>query len=525
MALREYSPNQKVMFWLPPRDVLPEDHLCFVIDEIVEQLDLSIFPDRVGTVGAPAYDSRLLIKVLFYGYATGTFSSRGLMKAVRENLVYTFLTRQQFPDFRTISDFRKDNLEAVKNIFVQIVRISREMGMIKLGRVAIDGTKLKANANKEKTYTEDELKEEIEEIEKALKEGVKIDEEEDNKHGRDNSGEEMPEELRKSYQRIEKLKSAIKELKSKGMERINLTDPDSKCMKVEKYEMNYNCQASVDDGEGIIISADVTMSPADQRQLKPQVNQIEVNTGKLPEKLSADAGYHSMDNLSYLEDKSIDGYIPDMDQARAKKHKYKGKEQLFDKHKFRYVKEKDIYICPEGREIPKWRYHKKQKVTIYRGEGCENCISRGLCTRSKCGIRLISRYDNEEVLEEMRIKMESEEGKGEYRKRGMIIEPLFGHFKENLKFRQFYCRGQRKVLGEFLLLCIGYNLKKIAMIKKRRASGVIQAETKGQMEHPATAVNDLGRNSINTQIKGFFLIRFFYLKNLGQLSPRFGGFC
>jgi len=111
-----------------PRYILPEDHLCFVVDEIVERLDLSIFPDKAGTVGAPAYHPCLLVKVLFYGYATGTFSSRGLMRAVRENLAYTFLTRQQFPDFRTISDFRKDNLEVIKNIFMQIVRVSREMG-------------------------------------------------------------------------------------------------------------------------------------------------------------------------------------------------------------------------------------------------------------------------------------------------------------------------------------------------------------------------------------------------------------
>ena len=175
-------------------------------------------------------------------------------------------------------------------------------------------------------------------------------------------------------------------------------------------------------------------------------------------------------------------------------------------------------------------------ITLYRGEGCEACISRSLCTKSKSGIRLLSRFDNEELLEKMRIKMESEEGKKEYKKRDMTIELLFGHFKENLKFRQFYCRRRRKVLGEILLLCIGYNLKKIATIKKRSASGIIQPGTDEQMEHPATAVNDLGRSSINNSfiaqiirgtwvIKRFFLIRFFYLKNIGQLTPRFGGFC
>jgi transposase len=521
------------MFWLPPRDVLPEDHLCFVVDEIVEQLDLSYIPDKSGTVGAPAYDSRLLIKILFYGYATGTFSSRGLMKAARENLAYTFLTRQQFPDFRTISDFRKDNLEAVKNIFMQIVRVSREMGMVRLGRVALDGTRIKANANKDRTYTEDELREEIKEIEGALKEGIRIDEEEDEKHGRDNSGEEMPEHLRKSCQRIEKLKAAINELKSKGTKRINLTDSDSKSMKAGKFEMNYNCQASVDDGEGIIVSADVTTNPADQTQLKSQVEQIEVNTGKLPEKLVADAGYHSTNNLSYLENKSIDGYIPSGVQAMENKHKYKGKEQHFEKHKFTYVKEEDIYLCPQGKKLTRWQYLKKDRITIYRGKECKACISQSLCTRSKYGRRLISRFDDEEVLERMRIKMESEAGKGEYKKRSMTIEPLFGHFKENLKFRQFYCRGQRKVLGEFLLLCIGYNLKKVATIKKRRASGVIQPEIDEKMEHPACpatavakAVNNLDRNkSFIAQFRLFFLIRFSYFRKLEQLSPTFCGFC
>lgn len=524
MALREYSPKQKIMFWLPPQDALPEDHLCFVVDEIVEQLDLSIFPDRAGTVGAPAYDSRLLIKVLFYGYATGTFSSRGLMRATQENLAYTFLTRQQFPDFRTMSDFRKDNLPAIKDIFIQIVRVSREMGMVKLGRVAIDGTRLKANANKEKTYTEDELKKEIEEIENALKKGIEIDIEEDKRYGENNSGEEMPEHLRKSYQRIEKLKSAMKELRSKGTKRINLTDPDSKCMKKGKYEMDYNCQASVDDGNGIIVSADVTTNPSDQTQLKSQVEQIEINTGKLPEKVLADAGYHSMANLSYLEGKNIDGYIPSGDQARAKKKKYKDKEQPFDKDKFTYVKEEDIYLCPEGRKLTKWRYQRKQRVTIYRGEGCKDCVSRGLCTRSKCGVRLLSRYDKEEVLERMRIKLESEEGKVEYKKRGITIELLFGHIKENLKFRQFYCRGRKKVLGEFLLLCIGYNLKKILAIEKRRRESSVEAH-KIQTKEESTVCDDSINESVITQIKRFFLVKIFYLRKLELTSQKFSGFC
>ena len=319
----------------------------------------------------------------------------------------------------------------------------------------------------------------------------------------------------------------MRELKSKEMQRINITDSDSKCMKTGKYEMDYNCQASVDDGKGIIVSADVTTSPADQTQLKSQVEQIEVNTGRLPEKLVADAGYHSVDNLSYLENKSIDGYIPSEDQARAKKRKYRDKEQPFDKHKFTYVKEKDIYLCPQGKELTRWQYHKKKKLTIYKGEGCESCISRSLCTRSKVGIRLLSRFDSEEALEKMRIKMESEEGKGEYKKRSMTIEPLFGHFKENLKFRQFYCRGRKKVLGEFLLLCIGYNLKKIATIKRERTVSIIQPDADKQ--------GNLGTSkSFLARFISFFsdardrcgvLKRFFYLKKLGQLNPKFGGFC
>ena len=128
MALREYRPEQKLLFWSPPQDVLPPDHLCFIVDDLVEALDFSLLPDRSKTPGSPAYDPRLLVKVLFYGYATGTFSSRKLMRACREQLPYTYLTRQQYPDHRTISDFRKNNLEFVRVAFREIVKMAIEIG-------------------------------------------------------------------------------------------------------------------------------------------------------------------------------------------------------------------------------------------------------------------------------------------------------------------------------------------------------------------------------------------------------------
>ncbi len=455
MALREYLSKQTQLFWAPPEDVLPPDHLCFVIDEIVEQLDFSSLPDRSKTRGHPAYDPRLLTKILFYGYATGTFSSRALMRACREHLPYTFLTRQQFPDFRTISDFRKDNRDFVERAFVQIVKLAQELGLRKMGTVALDSTKIKANASRAATLRDEKLEEEID---KALKEAIEIDREEDKKFGRDKTGEEQPEGLRSAKERLRRLKEAKKKLEEKERAFINVTDPETTFESKGKALIpSYTAQAAISE-DGIIVDASVRDNPSDSGGLPEAIEHMKENLEQTPDRLLADSGYYSIKNLKLLKEEDIEGYIPSQQQARDSKDKYE--EKPFSREHFTYDPKRDLYICPSGKELLLWR--KNKKYINYRGISCTGCPCEKECIRGKSPYRIVSRSVDEQVLEEMRERIKSEEGKLIYAKRKTMIEPLFGHIKHNLRFRQFMRRGRQAVQVEWLLLCIGKNIRTLA---------------------------------------------------------------
>jgi len=455
MALRGYNPEQGTLFWAGPEDVLPPEHLCFMVDEIVEELDFNSLPNRRRTPGNPAYDPRLLVKVLFYGYATGTFSSRMLKRSCREQLPYSYLTRQQFPDHRTINDFRKDNWEFLEKTFVQIVKLAREMGLGKLGTVALDSTKIKANASRSATMRGDELEKEIEE---SLKSAIEIDRQEDERFGEDQSGDEQPEGLGNSKERLKRLREAKKKLEEKDRTFINVTDPEATFeSKGNGLIPSYTAQAAVNE-DGLIVEASVRDNPSDSAGLPEAIEHMKDNLGEKPQRLLIDSGYYSEKNLKTLKEENIEGYIPSQQQARDSKDKYE--KNPFSKEQFTYDSEKDVHICPMGKELVKWTETKK--YIHYRGTQCIDCECKKECVRGKGKSRIVSRSRNEELLEEMRERVRSEEGKRIYAKRKTMIEPLFGHIKHNLRFRQFMRRGKQAVQVEWLLLCIGKNIRTLA---------------------------------------------------------------
>lgn len=463
MAIRDYQPQQYIMLFSQPKEILGEDHLCFVVDDIVENLDISKLPKKKNTPGAPCYDYRLLIKILFYGYATGTFTSRKLMRAAQENIAYLYITRQQTPNFRTISDFRKNHRLFLEDAFVNIVKMAKDLGMVKLGCIALDSTKIKASASKDNHFTQTKLEEEKVRIERAIEEAINKDEEEDKLFGRDKTGDELPADIKGQAERLKKIKELISQAKSTFKDKINSTDPDASYMKDRgKFELGYNCQVAVDTESKLIIEEQTTTTPADQRAVKEQLTSIEENLEEKPRKLLADSGYYSVDNLIYLEEEKIDSYIPHPDEARSKKDIYKIKPQPFDKHHFRYERTTDCYICKEGKTLHRHKNQTKRGLTIYRAKDCLTCKNKSICLRSKTGLRTVSRYDQEELIEKMRLKLSTEHGKKQYRQRAPTVESPFGHFKKNLNFRQFFCRGYKAVSTEFKLLCIGYNIRKIA---------------------------------------------------------------
>ncbi|MBU4346098.1 MAG: IS1182 family transposase [Candidatus Omnitrophica bacterium] len=465
MAVRSYQPQQFMLFFSNPKDILGQDHLCFVVDDIVEHLDLSALTNKQGTVGAPCYDYRLLIKVLFFGYATGTFSSRKIMKSTQENIAYIYLTRQQGPNFRTISDFRKNHRAILEDSFISIVKAAKEIGLIKLGVVSLDSTKIRANASNQKTFTQEELKEQKKRIRDAINEAIKTDDAEDKLYGEDKTGDELPEDIKDQKKRLEKIKQALRKAKELNKEKINITDQDANFMKSSNLiQTNYNCQLAVDNKTELIVSSEVKTCPADSEALQPQVETLQQTFKEKPKELLADSGYYSVDNLVYLEDNQIRGYLPHPDYSRDRKEKFKGKERLFDKQDFRYKRIKDQYICPEGNILRKKTVQSKRELTLYQARDCQQCLKKKLCLRGKAKLRLISRYANEDLLIKMRNRLATKSGRNKYKQRAPAAETPFGHFKKNLGFRQFLCRGQPRVSTEFKLLCIGYNIKKIASL-------------------------------------------------------------
>jgi transposase len=290
----------------PPsvRNLIADDYICLVINDVVDALDLSCLYNKVAYEGNPPYHPAMMLKMLFYAYTKGIFSSRKIAGAIKEDVCFIFLAAWQKPDFRTISDFRKNNLKELGLLFAQVVLLCQQMGMVRLGHVSIDGTKIKANASDKKTYDRRRIDREIA---RWLAKSETTDQKEDHQYGKDKTGDELPEGIRDQQQRLQRLNELKAQLEHSGKEKINMTDPDAVFMKTGSgIKTAYNGQAAVDSAHQVIIAADVTSEAADAGQLLPMVDQAEENLSEPIDELSAGAGYSSGENLKALETRKID---------------------------------------------------------------------------------------------------------------------------------------------------------------------------------------------------------------------------
>ncbi len=403
---RAYLPEQDLL--LPPslRHWLDEDHLVYFVSDVVDQLDLSAIHAvyEQEKRGQPPYDPRLMTKLLVYGYCTGVFSSRRIQKRLQEDIPFKVLAAGNQPDFRTISDFRKIHIETLQNLFEQVLAMALECGSIKLGRVSLDGTKLKANASKHKAMSYGRMKEKQkqlkEEVKQLLAQAEAADEAEDRQYG-SQRGDELPEELRRRETRLAKIREAKKVLeqrardktaaegksaaqaKPEDQDQYNFTDPESRIMK--------------------IVGQAVTEAANDKKQLKPMVELIEQQSGQRPEAILADNGYCSEENLAHLEsaeepERRIEGFIAT------------GKQK-----------------------------HGEHRLPAKRGPLPKDA------TR----------------VERMKRKLQTKVGKGVYAARKCVVEPVFGQIKQARGFRQFLLRGKEKVKGEWALLCLTHNILRL----------------------------------------------------------------
>jgi transposase len=419
---RPYVPEQDLL--LPPslREWLPEDHLAFFVSDLIDQLDLSaitiVYEDEER--GYPPYHPVMLTKVLVYAYCVGVFSSRKIQRRLVEDVAFRVLAAGNEPDFRTIADFRKTHLTALRGFFEQVLRLAREIGAPRVGRVALDSSKVKANASKHKAMSYGRMREKQrqlrDEVKQLLEQAEAADAAEDAEYGPDRRGDELPAELQRRESRLKRIREAKRALEARAKDeaaaagkpaesakpdpkaQYNFTDPESRIMKgPDGFVQAYNVQVAVDDLQ-LIVGHAVTQETNDKKQLMPMITTIERQSGDTPKQLLADAGYCSDESLTAIAATTIDAYI----STRKQKHGERPGP------------------CPRG-PLP----------------------------------------TNATIVDRMSRKLLTKTGAAAYAARKGLVEPVIGQIKHARGFRQFLLRGFEKVQAEWSLVCTTHNILKL----------------------------------------------------------------
>lgn len=440
-TFRPYNPTQSQLLPQSPLDWLPPEHLAFFILDVVGELNLrEIFQHyERDHRGAPPYHPQMMVSLILYGYCVGICSSRAIERKTHEDVAFRVIAAGQHPDHVRISEFRRIHLRALEGLFQQVLKLCQKAGLVKLGHVALDGTKMKANASKHKAMSYDRMKEQEaalrKKVRELLAEAEAVDEEEDRKFGKGRRGDELPEDLRHAQSRLAKIRAAKKELeeearaqqkqkdddgkpgggsssddlpthqiptdedgKPTSKAQRNFTDPESRIQKgADGFVQGYNCQAAVDDKAQVIVAQAVTNQPPDVEHLPPMLAQIKRNCGQVPRNLTADAGYFSEENIAVATQMGV-----------------------------------DIYMATQ-----RWKH--RERPAPPRGRAPTGLTAKELMTR----------------------KVTTKKGMALYARRKTTVEPVFGQIKEARGFRRFLMRGIAKVRGEWSLLCTTHNLLKL----------------------------------------------------------------
>jgi len=501
-----YIQSHKEQAWLLPpsiEELIPEDHICYLVESLVDNLDYQSFDIQYSGAGHPAYHPRILLKLLVIGVLDRVRSSRRLARNARENVVYMYLSEKLTPDFRTISDFRKGNPSLVKEVFKHTVSFAKQEGLLDLSHLSTDGSKVKANASNRKVLTKDELDVLLKFVDGELEEWAKQDTQEDSAFGDLRGSDQLPKQSRKTIWKAaqyyikkiqergpafkedvrDSLQKASQEIEDQGLNKISITDPESRFMKNKKgrIELSYNPQLTVDKA-GFVLANDITQSAHDAGQLQPQVLQTEENLGGFPEHVgwSFDSGYFEGANIKFLADKKIDGYIPDNNEKKA--------VDPFDKKHFQYDVVNDTFRCPENHSVVLVGEHfdkqKNKTIRVYKGTGCPACQSQSRCTKRKDGIRFLKMFPHEVERNVMVAKMKTPQAQEVYKLRQQIVEPAIGDIKENQGLRAFLARGIQGAKIEFSLACAARNLKRIWFsLQKKKGTG----DTRGSNLRPESS--------------------------------------
>ena len=507
---KPYTPKQAMLMPANLDEMIPEGHLVRVVNEIIDRLDIKPLKKQYKGGGTSAYHPKMMLKVLVYAYTQQIFSSRKIAKALRENIHFMWLSGMSQPDHRTINRFRGVIMkEAVESVFYGVVGQLFEMGYVNLEKCFVDGTKIEANANRYsfvwKKSTEKYQANLREKVKKLLKEIEEIEAEEDALY----EDEDYPEvgegktidadAMKKAAEKInqmlredpknKKLKKAKRELEQDFIPReekyeryketlgdrnsFSKTDEDATFMRMKEDHMRngqlkpgYNIQMGTENQ--FITGFSIHQRPGDTSCLKDHLEERERWLGSAPDVLVADAGYGSEENYAYLEDKGIAAYVKYNTFHYEQKKRYR-KKKPYRQENFRYITEKDQYLCPQGKiltyqftkdVISHNGYHSKRRV--YECVDCGSCPVKSECTRSKFNRRLYIGVELLEMRKQARKRLESPEGVKLRSQRPIEVEAVFGRFKHNWGFRRFLLRGIDKVKIEWGLLGLAHNIAKVA---------------------------------------------------------------
>lgn len=467
-------------------DLLPDDHDCYLFDDLIKQIDTSEVDKTYSDQGQKAYHPKRIVGILIYGYSHGVFSSRELEKRCNEDLSFMYIAGKNCPNFRVLSDFRKTHNHFFKDCFKQTVQLALQMKLVSLGHVSLDGSKFKANSSKHKAMSYHYLKAKEEalsaEVDQLIAQANRCDTEEDASY-QNRTGYELPEDLKFKEQRLEAIKAAKAALEAReevlnpgkpidDKKQISFADTDAHIMgKRGDFDYRYNAQISVDGDHQIIVGQHISQRANDQQEVKQGLESIQDNTGALPDKISLDCGYHSGANLEALKEAQVESYVAVVRGEKSADTVLEASNRRLQKSDFIYDEQTDCFSCPGGQQL-RLKRKDKQGGGVYQGDVmvCKSCPYYQRCCQSKTGQARMITTDGYEVLrQEMRDHMERPESKEIYKKRKVIVEPVFGHLK-NGGFRGFCVRGKEKVAGEFSLVCIAYNIKKMV---KSIAAGLV----------------------------------------------------
>ncbi len=471
------SPRKQLVLFSDSLDsLIPQDMPVRFIDAYVDLLDIKKdlgIIETEGEVGRPAYHQKLFLKLYIYGYLNKVRSSRRLQRECERNIELIWLCEQLTPDFRTISDFRKDHPEAMKKLFKMFLKYCHQLGLLSLETVGIDGTKMRAQNGVSNVYKRETIQDVDKKLDEKIESYLKELEQKDN----EDQGGECPLKREQIIERVEALKKAKEKVKeaqavfnsNPETETVYGHDGDSRLMSDKgKIRPSFNAQTAVDEKHKLIVVAEVTNEANDHNQMTPMLEAVSEVKEELGVEgrtaVEMDCGYYNETNImAHQDDSEFDIVVPSpkdsknpLDEKSVPKPAYRAEH---------FKKESDeSYVCPERKKLnlvsgKEGQMMGDKRVWVYRCSDCQGCDKRSRCTKSQQG-RSITITENHELMEAFRQKMKTEEYQKKIRQRKELCEHPFGTLKRNFGYDHFLLRGLVKVGGEFSLMSMVYNLRR-----------------------------------------------------------------